>query len=121
MYDSALVYSYLKEEKTRGGIRKLGVILGEAQRVADSLSNSQLLKNRRKRFSNYYRETNSCGSAQVVLARPSKRPSDKIMQTQDLNLLVTAYRYQSKYPEAINTLNKRLGTFIFLVIITCPF
>jgi len=110
--DSALVYSYLEaadEAKSRGEIRRLRDILGEAQRVADSVRNPLLLQKVGIDLGEYYLQTGSYDSAQVVLERAAERSSDKKIQTQVLNLLATAYRYQSKYPEAMNTYNQGLS------------
>lgn len=110
--DSALVYSYLEiaeEARRKGETRRQRDILGEAQRVADSISDSDLLQVVEKDFGEYYLEAGSYDSAQVVLERAAERSSDKKVQSRVLNLLATAYRYQSKYPEAMNTYNRGLS------------
>jgi len=110
--DSALVHSYLDEAdaaKKEGDIRRQRNILDEAQRIADSLPNSQLLKTVEKELGAYYLETGSYDSAQVVLKRAAERSSDKKVQTQVLNLLATAYNYQSQYPQAMKTYNQALS------------
>lgn len=110
--DSALVYSYLevaKEAKREGQVRKLRNILGEAQRVADSLGDPLLIQEVDKELADYYLETGSYDSAEVLLERSAERSSDKQMQIQLLNLLATAYRYQSQFPDAMNTYNQALS------------
>ncbi|PAU94118.1 hypothetical protein CK503_07855 [Aliifodinibius salipaludis] len=111
--DSALVYSYLEiaeEAKREGETRRQRDILSEAQRVADSISDSDLLQVVEKFFGEYYLEAGSYDSARVVLEQAAERSSiDKKVQSQVLNLLATAYRYQSKYPEAMNTYNRGLS------------
>ena len=110
--DSALVYSYLEaadKARRQGEIRRLRDILGKAQRVADSVENALLLQKVEKDLGEYYLQTGSYDSAQVVLEGAAERSSSKNMQTEVLNLLATAYRYQSKYPEAMNTYNQGLS------------
>ena len=110
--DSALVYSYLEaadKARRQGEIRSLRNILGKAQRVADSVENALLLQKVEKDLGEYYLQTGSYDSAQVVLEGAAERSSSKNMQTEVLNLLATAYRYQSKYPEAMNTYNQGLS------------
>ena len=110
--DSAFVYSYLEaadEARRQGEIRRLRDILGEAQRVADSLESPLLIQEVEEDLGEYYLQTGSYDSAEVVLERAAERSSGKIKQTQILNLLATAYRYQSKYPQAMNTYNQGLS------------
>lgn len=110
--DSALVYSYLEaadKARSKGEIRRLRDILGEAKRVADSLESDVLLLEVEKNLGEYYLQTSSYDSAEVILEQAAERSSDKQMQTQVLNLLATAYRYQSKYPQAMKTYNQGLS------------
>jgi signal transduction histidine kinase len=110
--DSVLIHSYLEEAnqaKSEGEIRKLRNILGKAEHVADSLAVPLLLQAVERELGDYYLETSSYDSAQMVLERAVERTSDKKKQSQLLNLLATAYRYQSKYPEAMNTYNQGLS------------
>lgn len=110
--DSALVHSYLEEagvSKGEGDIRRQRKLLGRAYEAADSLDVSLLLKAVEKDLGEYYLETSSYDSAETVLRRAAERSSDGIIQTRTLNLLATAYRYQSKYPEAMKTYNQGLA------------
>ncbi|MDZ7682945.1 MAG: tetratricopeptide repeat protein [Fodinibius sp.] len=110
--DSALVHLYLKaadEAKRNGKIGKQRRVLSEARRVADSLRNPQLQQVVERDLGEYYLETSSYDSAQVVLELAAGRASDNHTQVQVLNLLATAYNYKSQYPEAMNTYNQALS------------
>jgi tetratricopeptide (TPR) repeat protein len=110
--DSALIYSYLEaadEARSQGNIRKLRTILGEAKRRVYSLADPHLQQVVEKDLGEYYLETSSYDSAETILESAAERSSDNHTQTQVLNLLATAYNYQSQYPEAMKTYNRALS------------
>ncbi len=110
--DSALVHSYLDEAavaRREGDIRRQRMLLDRAYDVADSLDVPLLIKTVEKDLGEYYLEASSYDSAETVLRRAVERPSDKEVQTQVLNLLATAYNYQSQYPKAMSTYNQALS------------
>lgn len=110
--DSTLVHSYLdsvNKAKDEGKIRQVRNILGRVQRIADSLAVPGLIKAVEKEFGEYYLETSSYDSAETVLEQAAKRASTRGLQIGVLNLLGTAYRYQSQYAKAINTYNNGLA------------
>lgn len=109
--DSALIQSYLDEasgNRNAGNIRKTREYLRKAMEMADSLADPLQLQAVEMQLGDYYLVTNNFDSAEVILERASERMADSDMQLQVLNLLGTAYRYQSRYEEALRTYNNAL-------------
>lgn len=109
--DSALIRSYLDEasgNRNAGNIREAREYLRKAMKMADSLADPLQLQAVEMQMGDYYLVTNNFDSAEVVLERASERMANSDIQLQVLNLLGTAYRYQSRYEEALRTYNDAL-------------